>query len=269
MRSHGALLFAAALCALTASAAEPNANKLEKLVVLDIQPADDSVKGPARALSEQVVTDVAATHRYEVVGQSDVTAMIGFEAQKKLIGCGEQEGSCLAELGGALGARYLLVGTLGKLGNVLRLDLKLIDTTKSMVLRRQGASVASADELAPAAQRAVALLIGVEGSAPGSRFAMPSYVLGGAGVLALGAGAVLNVVALGFNSAKQDMTFSEATAARQTAQTELWAGGGLMIGGAVALAAGAGLFAYGYMVPAQVSVAPLSGGAAFAVAGTF
>jgi hypothetical protein len=70
-----------------------------KVAVTEVKSVQGVAVGTATILSDIVVSEVAR-HGYDVISQSDISAMIGFEKQKKMLGCDET--SCLAEIGGAL-----------------------------------------------------------------------------------------------------------------------------------------------------------------------
>lgn len=66
--------------------------------------------------------------RLEVVTRSQIVQLLGLERQRQLMGCPEEGSSCLAELSGALGAEFVLTGSIGKLGSTFTASLKLVNT---------------------------------------------------------------------------------------------------------------------------------------------
>ncbi len=60
--------------------------------------------------------------------------MVSFEAQKQLLGCGDD--SCLAELGGALGVEFIVMGSVSKIGESTLISLKKINLETLQVERR-------------------------------------------------------------------------------------------------------------------------------------
>jgi TolB-like protein len=133
----------ALLLAVLLSAAGP---AKQKVVVLDLAASDKPVQTLASTLTEQILTELSATNRLEVMGRSDMAAILGLERQKQLLGCSDDSSTCLAEIGGALGAPYLVSGMVAQVGTKIRLDLKLIQTNESKVLARQGQVVGSPEE---------------------------------------------------------------------------------------------------------------------------
>jgi TolB-like protein len=150
-----ALVIAAAGPALAADGAP---RRKIKVAVMEIRPlgADTHM---ADLLSEVALTEVGAMDRIEAIGRSDIESILGFEKQKKMFGCTE-EASCLAEIGGALGVEFVIVGSLGRIGALNRLDVKLVETSKGRVRARTGESVEGREEkLVSAVQRAVHRLL--------------------------------------------------------------------------------------------------------------
>jgi TolB-like protein len=68
--------------ALAVLPAQVLAGKLPKVAVLDVKPIDDGSKQAAEILQEVILTDLSKARRFEVVGRSDIAALIGFEKQK-------------------------------------------------------------------------------------------------------------------------------------------------------------------------------------------
>jgi TolB-like protein len=162
LRPTAALLVA--LLPGLASAAAP-APKRPKLAVAEIA-APEGSPGLTALLSEVALTEASSTGRFAVIGQSDVTAMLGHERQRQLMGCFETSG-CVSQLGNVLAVDFLLVGTVGTLGARWRLDVKLVDVKRGTVAARLGEVVdPDPERLAEALQRGVRGVI-VEATTPG------------------------------------------------------------------------------------------------------
>ena len=63
-----------------------------------------------------ITSEVQRRGFFQVISQQDIATMLGLERQKQLMGCADDSTSCLAELSGALGARFVMSGTLTRLG---------------------------------------------------------------------------------------------------------------------------------------------------------
>ncbi|HLL53311.1 MAG TPA: hypothetical protein VK447_07190, partial [Myxococcaceae bacterium] len=70
----------------------------------------------------------------QVITASEISALIGYERQKQLLGCSEDSTNCIAELGGALGADGIISGTVGRFGTTYQLNLKVLSTKDGSVL---------------------------------------------------------------------------------------------------------------------------------------
>lgn len=143
-----ALALALALPAL-ARAGEPQQKVDRSMVVLDF-----AAQSPADAASAQSVTALVTARLQQhpgarLVTSSDVRSVLGVEKQKQLLGCTDE--SCIAELGGALGARYIVSGQLDRLGQKFLLGASLVDARTARSLAKVARPVDDADGLAPAA----------------------------------------------------------------------------------------------------------------------
>lgn len=152
-----ALLFAAAVAAFPLTAA-PAAGVRQRIAVLDLRAVQGVSPGTATILTAIVVDDTARGG-YDVISQADISAMLGFEKQKQVLGCAE-DSSCLAEIGGALGVEFVLSGQVGQIGSRFHLSLQLLDARKSKVVSRVARfSDRDEDRLAEAAQRSLGELL--------------------------------------------------------------------------------------------------------------
>jgi hypothetical protein len=191
------------------SAAKP------RLAILSVRVEAGLAQGIANLLAEILSNDVQQAQRYEVITGSDVVAMLQMEQQKQMLGACN-EASCLAELGGALGADLLVDASVGLVGSVRVVSLKLIDVRRAQVLGRHSETVKSDDAMVDAVHRGAAAIlaaaprpssseasemVGVSASG-GSK--LPLWLLGAA-ALAGGAGAYLGVTAMSdYDGFKQD-----------------------------------------------------------------
>ncbi|HEY7724753.1 MAG TPA: hypothetical protein VH880_05435 [Anaeromyxobacteraceae bacterium] len=279
------LLLALLLPALPRAAPEVKPERRARVAVLGIR-ALGTEPILCELLSEVALTESSAGGKLEIIGASDVAALVGLERQKKVLGCGD-DAACLVEVGGALGVDDLLVGTLGRIGALYRVDLKLVDTRKARVLSRFGESVAGReDQLVAAVQRGVRqVLAPLVGPAPegaqGSFAAAPAPAAGissrrawgwaaaGSGAALVGAGVVFGLQAQkAYREEKAAAAGGDLpgyTASRDRVRSRALAADACYAAGALALAGGAWLL----LGRSQVAVVPAAGGAAAVVAGSF
>jgi len=96
-------------------------------------------------IAEVILTHLQGVHS-RVIGGSDLEAVLSADAMRGEFGCDDT--ACLAELGMALGARYLMSASAGRVGTRYILNFKLIDTNTIEVLNRVSDTTAtSLDEL--------------------------------------------------------------------------------------------------------------------------
>lgn len=126
----------------------------------------------AQGVGDLLVVALSETGKFDVITRADVKAMLGYEAQAQLLGCAEA--SCMVDLGGALGAAYLVSGSLNRLGDALQLVLNLIDVNHATVGRRVAQQIGSDAALPQGAREAVAKLTGEVVPESGPADACPS-----------------------------------------------------------------------------------------------
>lgn len=74
--------------------------------------------------SDQLATQLAL-QRLHVVTASELTALLGLERQKQLIGCGS-DSSCMTELANALGVDGVVTGNVGKFAEAYQINVKVL-----------------------------------------------------------------------------------------------------------------------------------------------
>ncbi|MDX2014974.1 MAG: hypothetical protein SFW67_32560 [Myxococcaceae bacterium] len=223
-----------------ALAAEPAPKP--KLVVLSI---DANVDPATRAgFDDAIAATVAKTGAFDVVSSREVQVLLGIERQKQLLGCSNDSSSCLAELSGALGARFVLSGALAPLGGTWQLSLQMQDTVKSLTVGRSSRLAKNLDGLRAVLPFAVAEVTGTPPPAPPSKIGPLAMVAGGALLAAIG-GTVLFDALTEAAAIRRELEFGSAPRTRVSyLDDETWLQRqanlgvlGLALGGAV-LAAG-------------------------------
>lgn len=107
-----------------------------KLAVLELTAGGGIAPEVAKGFTQAVSGELSKRAFFSVVTSEDVQTLLGMERQRALLGCSEQGGSCLAELAGALGARFVLSGSLTRIGDAYQLYLQTLDTTTTQPLGR-------------------------------------------------------------------------------------------------------------------------------------
>lgn len=233
----------------------------------------------ARALGE-LATVAASRHKvFDVISSADLRRTVEFEAERQVAGCSEDATSCLADVAGAMGARYVVFGQLAMLGSQIVVPLNLFDSQTGSSVGRvviRGASLeeilgridSAMDELlAPAIaasarggarvrllvmdldppQPAPATSIKAAAAASASDDATGLWMLTGGGgtallgALLIGGGAVAGVQAEAADVTAKGEGFQDSAISAYR-QRDLMVGiaNSLFIGGGIALAAGVG-----------------------------
>ncbi len=91
------------------------------------------------------VSEIDAIPGYQVVSNDEIQAMLGFEAQKNMLGCDDT--SCLAEIAGALGVDKLVAGKVGKVGKTFVINITLINQKTARVEKRVVRTVKGEDDV--------------------------------------------------------------------------------------------------------------------------
>jgi hypothetical protein len=102
-----------------------------RLAVLPVAAGEGVPPSTAAAVAEAVAGEVRQRSGVEVITQREIGAVLSLEREQAMLGC--QSGSCMAELGGALGCDRLVVGDLARLGESWLFSLKLVETTQARV----------------------------------------------------------------------------------------------------------------------------------------
>ncbi len=165
-----------------------------RLVVLELTAAGGVDPTVAGALAETITITVAQRGFFDVVSTKDVQTLLGMERQKQMMGCSEDGQSCLAELAGAIGARFVLSGSLARLGDAYQLTLQTLDSSKAQPLGRSVRIASSLEALRAQLAYSVAEATGTPLPPPPSRV-LP-YTLIGAGAVAMLAGGLFGVQAI-------------------------------------------------------------------------
>ncbi|OGQ89389.1 MAG: hypothetical protein A2289_23280 [Deltaproteobacteria bacterium RIFOXYA12_FULL_58_15] len=119
--------------------------------------------GSVSAQLASVATKILLARLDEVEGFSTVTPedlqlMLSVEKQKDALGCNDVK--CMAEVGGALGADFVVYGQIAVVGSQYNLSLTAIDSKRSLAVGRVSVLVAAnEDALAASVPNAVASLI--------------------------------------------------------------------------------------------------------------
>ena len=237
------------------------------IAVLDVRVGAgvDPALGPY--LAQVLAQEVEARTRAAPLVSADVTAMLGFERNKRMLGCSDEDMQCLAEITGALGVQQVLASSLAVAGGKYLVSLSLLDARRARPLKRTAESAPMDNEaLVRVVRRSAWQVFGgkepaAEVAAPLAATAGPSRrtwaLIAGGGAVALAAtGAVVGATAL--SAANSGVS---GTARPRAHLADVLFAAALLAGGA-----GAYLWFSGHPAVAAAGPRPGGGGAALAVA---
>ncbi len=185
-------------------------------------------------VSNVISSELSEYPGFEILTGADMRQMVELEAEKQAMGC-DQHNSCLAELAGAIGARYVVFGEMGKVGSSVLLALNLFDSSEAKALGRVTLRSKNIDALMDDIPWAIQKLLKnthVERGSP-----LPPQETSSNTVMAKQERAVPPSAAPPHSSAGTQATHNETSAPKSSL--------GVLVGGAGLMAVGLGAAAYG------------------------
>lgn len=209
-----------------------------------------------------------------VITPEDIAQIVGLERQKQLLGCSDDNSTCLAEIGNALGVDGVVTGSIARLPDAVQVDVRVISPANAALLaaytmrapeaqlpRRldQAAhdlAVAMKARLRPTEDNTAQLRKLTE-RVPGPNLRAWSWAPAAGGVAAAGVGTWLLLSAsahLDALSPAAPITLEEAQRHRDTGKLEQTLGAAGVSVGAALLATGAWMYLFGEPEPVPVLV---------------
>ena len=125
-----------------------------KLAAPGLRCADFSVNA-CEAFNDHLNQGLSA-RGLSVVSAADISAVLGHERQKAMLGCAED--SCSAEIAAALGVDGMVVGSVAKVGNSILVNVRIVSAKNSESLAQFSRSATNVDAVAPALEDAARVL---------------------------------------------------------------------------------------------------------------
>jgi hypothetical protein len=140
--------------AAPAAAPRPATGKVARVVVGDFVLAGAAHPDLGRVLSDAAARGVQGAPGLAVLGQGEISAILGLEKTRQMLGCSEEQG-CASELGRAVDADWLVSGSLTLLERTALVTVRFIDVKKNQTQGRATAMLldATESELVDAARR--------------------------------------------------------------------------------------------------------------------
>jgi TolB-like protein len=111
-----------------------------------------------RLIDDVIAVELSRFDGLDVLSGADVRRMVELEAERQASGC-DDDGSCLAEIADALGAKHAIYGRVGKLGSQIIMTLNLFDSSEARSVQRNDIRAKDLDELSGAIPGALTTLV--------------------------------------------------------------------------------------------------------------
>lgn len=177
-----------ALLLAAGAAPPPTPRAAGRVAVLDVKLSPDVPPALGPWLAQLLAAEVGARTGAAPLVRADIVALLGFEREKRLLGCEGDDVSCIVEIGGALGASRVLVSSLSVAGSRYLLTLTLVEGRTATSLGRVAEMCVRDEEaLLETVRRAAAQLLGgaeaprARPPGPAAPAAVPSPADGGQG----------------------------------------------------------------------------------------
>ena len=128
-----------------------------RLLVLDLK-ANGVAPDVVSTIQGVIAAAVGDTAAFDVLTGEDVRRLIELEGMKQTAGC-DADSSCLAEIAGALGARFVVFGDAGRLGDVVIVNLSLFEVERAASVNRQSLRAEKVEALADVVEDGVFELV--------------------------------------------------------------------------------------------------------------
>jgi hypothetical protein len=133
------VLIALSLLAAPLAHAEENpfgdTDKL-RIAVTDLKVSDEIPDMMVSSFADIMTETLDKQGAFKAISMRDIARMMDFEAEKQGLGCSD-DSSCLAEMVGALGAQYLVTGSVALVGEQYLVQLQLFDIDAAKVSQRE------------------------------------------------------------------------------------------------------------------------------------
>ena len=211
------------------------------------------------------------TQGFEVLTARDISAVLGFERQKQLLGCSEGANSCMTELGAAMGCDAILTANLARLDDSYQGSLRVLSARDGRTLADERVEASGQRALAEALE-AAALRLGRKLRPPPPqagprRFSWIPLV----GAVALGAGAGVSLAVASSNYAQIPLVDEPKAIQLASDGNTLKLAGLTMagVGGAALVTAGVLFLLGGDPPPVTPQVGVTGAGATLGISGVF
>lgn len=132
----------------------PRKPRRRRILISDFRTGENVAADLGRTLAGVAVREASQLEGYQVITKADLVARLGTEHGRQMLGCAE-DGTCLAELAGALDAEQSLGGTVAATADGVLLTLTLVDMRQVTTIRSRSETLRGlkVDDLVDATRR--------------------------------------------------------------------------------------------------------------------
>lgn len=179
---------------------------------------------------------------FKVMTQQTLQSLLSVERQKQLLGCSEEASSCVAELAGALGSTYLMLGQVAKVGSSFTVNVRAVRSADGSTQFSTATTVGSEEAALTAVSEAADAFVYTVDPSLAKPNVVP-WVVAAVGAATAGAGAVFMVRVAEANAVlrgpvRDDLSVEAAFALSQARAPEQTIGISLIAVGGTALVSG-------------------------------
>lgn len=126
---------------------------------IDLKPGNGINEGLSVTVSDYFRTQLVNMGRFLIVSRENMEDILT-EQQYQISGCTSEE--CLVQMGKILGVRYMFTGTLGKVGSIFLINIKLLNVETGEIADAESAEASSEEGLLSEIRKISARLSGIE-----------------------------------------------------------------------------------------------------------
>ena len=145
MRRFGLFLLGFWMLGVSAAPVSHAQEELPRVLLMDLKNngLDENL---VKTINSLLTVNMTTFSQFNVMSGNDVKQLVALEMEKQNMGCTD-DGSCLAEIAGAMGATLVIFGDAGKIGNVMLINLSLFNAELGRSMSRVSIQAINLDEI--------------------------------------------------------------------------------------------------------------------------
>jgi len=158
------MLFALNCCAkeIKTTAAETKTTveetKTTAAAVMELEAKEGVSAGMVSTVSDYLRTQLVNTNKFSIVTRENMESILK-EQNFQQSGCTSQE--CIVELGQLLGVRKMFTGSIGKVGGIYLLNVKIVNVESGKIEKAEAEEASSEENLLPAVRNLAQKIAGL------------------------------------------------------------------------------------------------------------